>query len=202
MDVIDALLRTKECADFLLADSGGHGVEAQLEAVPRQPPGAPGDNCDDQQARLETANNEQARTNITNRIAALQAERGRERELSEASRVARRETQDVEGRIVSLEALQRAALGQGQGKGVEWLKSRGLDASPRAMASICCWPPDNVPASARERSTSIGNQCSMRSRLECQCARPLAVYAPISRFSITLSEGNTWRLCGTCAIPR
>ncbi len=56
--------------------------------------------------------------------ATLQSERNRERELAEASRAARRETQDAEGRIVSLEALQRAALGQGQGKVVDWLESR------------------------------------------------------------------------------
>jgi chromosome segregation protein len=79
---------------------------------------------------------EATRERMSGFVAALQAERGRERELSEASRVARRETQDVEGRIVSLEALQRAALGQGQGKVVDWLKSRGLDASPRLAQQL------------------------------------------------------------------
>jgi chromosome segregation protein len=79
---------------------------------------------------------EATRERMSGFVAALQAERGRERELSEGSRVARRETQDVEGRIVSLEALQRAALGQGQGKVVDWLKSRGLDASPRLAQQL------------------------------------------------------------------
>ena len=38
--------------------------------------------------------------------------------------------------IVSLEALQRAALGQGQGKVVDWLKSRGLEGSPRLARQL------------------------------------------------------------------
>src|SRR5512135_778016 len=69
-------------------------------------------------------------------VASLQAERNRERELAEASRVARREVQDAEGRIVSLEALQRAALGQGQGKVVDWLESRGLGGNPRLARQL------------------------------------------------------------------
>jgi chromosome segregation protein len=74
---------------------------------------------------------EAARHHMDELVATLQAERGRERELAAAAQSARRETQEVEGRIVSLEALQRAALGQGQGKVVDWLKSRGLERSPR-----------------------------------------------------------------------
>ena len=69
-------------------------------------------------------------------VATLQGERSRERELAEASRTARREVQDAEGRIVSLEALQRAALGQGQGKVVDWLESRGLGGNPRLARQL------------------------------------------------------------------
>jgi chromosome segregation protein len=79
---------------------------------------------------------EAARQAMAQGAGSLQEERGRERELAEASRAARREIQDAEGRIVSLEALQRAALGQGQGKVVDWLKSRGLDASPRLARQL------------------------------------------------------------------
>jgi len=79
---------------------------------------------------------EEARQAMAQGAGSLQEERGRERELGEASRAARREIQDAEGRIVSLEALQRAALGQGQGKVVDWLKSRGLDASPRLARQL------------------------------------------------------------------
>ncbi|MDH5227431.1 MAG: chromosome segregation protein SMC, partial [Gammaproteobacteria bacterium] len=77
------------------------------------------------------AEHEAARRQMDELVATLQAERGRERELAQAAQAARRETQEVEGRIVSLEALQRAALGQGQGKVVDWLKARGLERSPR-----------------------------------------------------------------------
>jgi chromosome segregation protein len=70
----------------------------------------------------------------------LQAERNRERELAEAARLARREMQDVEGRIVSLEALQRAALGEGQGKVVDWLRSRGLEDRPRLARQLSVDP--------------------------------------------------------------
>jgi chromosome segregation protein len=76
------------------------------------------------------------RARVAASIAALQAERARERELGESARAARRELQQAEGRIVSLEALQRAALGQGQGKVVDWLKSRGLEGSPRLAQQL------------------------------------------------------------------
>jgi chromosome segregation protein len=77
-----------------------------------------------------------ARQQMQELVATLQAERGRERELAAAAQGARRETQEVEGRIVSLEALQRAALGQSQGKVVDWLKSRGLERSPRLAQQL------------------------------------------------------------------
>ena len=32
----------------------------------------------------------------------------------------------------------------------------GRAMSPRAMASICCWPPESVPAAWRSRSLSTG----------------------------------------------
>ncbi|MGB7905454.1 MAG: chromosome segregation protein SMC, partial [Steroidobacteraceae bacterium] len=82
------------------------------------------------------AQHEAARQHMDELVATLQAERGRERELAQAAQAARRETQEVEGRIVSLEALQRAALGQGQGKVVDWLKSRGLEHSPRLAQQL------------------------------------------------------------------
>ena len=79
---------------------------------------------------------EAARMRIGELVAALQSQRTREREVAEAAQAARRETQEVEGRIVSLEALQRAALGQGQGKVVDWLKSRGLDGNQRLAQQL------------------------------------------------------------------
>jgi chromosome segregation protein len=85
------------------------------------------------EARVE---HDTARRQMEELVATLQSERGRERELASAAQAARRETQETEGRIVSLQALQRAALGQGQGKVVDWLKSRGLDGSPRLAEQL------------------------------------------------------------------
>ncbi len=79
---------------------------------------------------------ESSRVRIAGLVETLQSERVRERDLAEAARAARRETQEVEGRVVSLEALQRAALGQGQGKVVDWLASRGLNANQRLAQQL------------------------------------------------------------------
>ncbi|HQR23197.1 MAG TPA: chromosome segregation protein SMC, partial [Steroidobacteraceae bacterium] len=79
---------------------------------------------------------EAARNRIAGLVADLQAERARERELAEAAQGARRDAQEAEGRVVSLEALQKAALGQGQGKVVEWLESRGLNGNPRLAQQL------------------------------------------------------------------
>jgi chromosome segregation protein len=79
---------------------------------------------------------EAAREGIERLMGTLQADRGRERELAEAALAARRETQELEGRVVSLEALQRAALGQGQGKIVDWLESCGLAGRPRLAQQL------------------------------------------------------------------
>ena len=79
---------------------------------------------------------EDARRRLDQLRTSLQEERARERELAEAAQAARRATQDVEGRIVSLEALQRAALGQGQGQVVDWLASRNLEGRPRLAQQL------------------------------------------------------------------
>jgi len=117
------LLAQRERASQEHAALAGADVAATLAELERSEHEA--------RARLEDARQAMARG-----AGSLQEERARERELAEASRTARRETQDAEGRIVSLEALQRAALGQGQGKVVDWLKSCGLDASPRLARQL------------------------------------------------------------------
>ena len=83
---------------------------------------------------------ESTRLRIGELGSSLTAARGRERELADAAQAARRSAQDAEGRVVSLEALQRAALGQGQGKVVEWLASRGLGANQRLAQQITVDP--------------------------------------------------------------
>ena len=69
-------------------------------------------------------------------VAQLQAERQHERELAESAQAARRDALDTEGRIVSLEALQRAALGQAGGQVVEWLSASGFAGRPRLAQQL------------------------------------------------------------------
>jgi chromosome segregation protein len=61
----------------------------------------------------------------------LQRVRERERELIAADDRSRKELQDAQGRLMSLQALQQAALGLAQGKVTEWLSANALERSPR-----------------------------------------------------------------------
>jgi chromosome segregation protein len=69
-------------------------------------------------------------------LEALQAARSRERDLGGALDSAQRAAQQAQGRLVSLEALQKAALGQVQGRVVEWLAAQGLSGRPRLAERI------------------------------------------------------------------
>ena len=78
--------------------------------------------------------------------------------------------------------------------------SFGFDISARAIATICCSPPESVPASCARRSYSRGKRLYTRSKssfspFPCR-------YAPIWRFSSTLIGANRRRFSGTIAIPR
>ena len=77
--------------------------------------------------------------------------------------------------------------------------SLGLLMSARAMASICCSPPESVPASCLRRSLSRGNRVNTSSTASSG-ALP-SMYAPISMFSITLMCANTRLPSGTCTSP-
>ena len=61
----------------------------------------------------------------------LQRLRERERELVSADDRGRHQLQEAQGRLMSLQALQQAALGLAQGKVGEWLASNSLDERPR-----------------------------------------------------------------------
>ncbi len=87
-------------------------------------------------AARSLAEHEAAKEHVAQLAGALQQQRGRERELAESALAARRETQALEGRIVSLEALQRAALGQGEGQVVDWLSSQGLGTNARLAQQL------------------------------------------------------------------
>jgi len=81
-------------------------------------------------------------------------------------------------------------------------KMRGLLISARASASICCSPPLIEPASCLRRSARRENASKQKSMLVLICARALGRKAPSSRFSSTVSLGNSRRPSGTRAMPR
>ena len=62
--------------------------------------------------------------------------RGSEQRHSEELETARAQLQSLQGQLVSLEAVQRAALGQAQAGVMEWLARHSLDRAPRLAQSI------------------------------------------------------------------
>ena len=78
----------------------------------------------------------------------------------------------------------------------------GSDIIARPSASICCSPPESVPAFWPLRSRSRGNRANIFSIRPRTFARSLRnLKAPSSRFSRTLRNGKTRRPSGTSAIP-
>src|SRR5437773_9570139 len=80
-------------------------------------------------------------------------------------------------------------------------RKRGRDISARAMASICCSPPDMVPPRCERRSRNRGNISRTPSRSLSISARSLRMKAPIIKFSSTVNRGKIRRASGTIAIP-
>jgi chromosome segregation protein len=70
----------------------------------------------------------------------LQRLRERERELVAADDRSRQQLQDTQGRLMSLQALQQAALGLAQGKVTEWLASNTLGDRPRLAQQLVVEP--------------------------------------------------------------
>jgi chromosome segregation protein len=66
----------------------------------------------------------------------IQSLRERERELVSQNDQCRRELQDAQGRLLSLQALQQAALGVAQGKVAEWLNTNALEGRPRLAQQL------------------------------------------------------------------
>src|SRR6267378_2475748 len=80
------------------------------------------------------------------------------------------------------------------------ISSFGRAIMPRPIATICCSPPDSVPASRASLSLSAGKWSRARvmsSRTSLSRRR----YAPSSRFFSTDMVPNNRRPCGTCATP-
>jgi chromosome segregation protein len=80
--------------------------------------------------------NADAQASLRQAIEQLQDWRERERRASASLEQGRHGLQDCRGKLVSLEALQRAALGQSDGKVVDWLAGHGLDGRPRLAQEL------------------------------------------------------------------
>ena len=73
--------------------------------------------------------------------------------------------------------------------------------SPRAIATICCSPPDSVWASWPRRSAMTGNRRSTRASVSSRCGRARGLWAPSSTLSSTVRNGKRRRRSSTCARP-
>ena len=93
-------------------------------------------------------------------------------------------------------------IGASPSEGSSSMQQRGPAISPRPIATICCSPPDSVPASCCRRSLSrgnIANTCSSRSRRRgARCA----VGADRGDCRAPSCRGTAPRPSGTCTMPR
>jgi chromosome segregation protein len=78
----------------------------------------------------------EAQEALSKTLERLQLAREQERRLGAQLDAAKVELQQARGRLVSLEALQQAALGQAQGRVVEWLAGHGLAERPRLAQQL------------------------------------------------------------------
>src|SRR3954466_5125504 len=93
-------------------------------------------------------------------------------------------------------------IGARPSEGSSMQRSRGSDTSARESASICCSPPESVPAGCEARSRRRGKLAMARSTRALTFFRSFRyLKPPISRFSRTLSAGKTRRPSGTSAMP-
>jgi chromosome segregation protein len=69
-------------------------------------------------------------------LAEMSAARDAEREQTQSLNALRARHQEAQGKLVSTEALQHAALGKASGKVTEWLKSKSLHMQPRVAQQL------------------------------------------------------------------
>src|SRR6185503_7472221 len=87
--------------------------------------------------------------------------------------------------------------GASPSEGSSMRRTRGLPISARAIASICCSPPESEPACCSARSFSRGKRSNTRPSVHT--ADPFR--KATSRFSRTVRVGNTRLPCGTRPTP-
>jgi chromosome segregation protein len=86
------------------------------------------------------AQGESAASRLRDITEELQRLRERERELVTADDRSRQQLQEAQGRLMSLQALQQAALGLAQGKVTEWLAANSLTDRPRLGQQLVVEP--------------------------------------------------------------
>ncbi len=86
------------------------------------------------------ASSEHAANQLREAAEEVQRLRERERELVAADDRGRQQLQEAQGRLMSLQALQQAALGLAQGKVTEWLSSNSLAERPRLAQQLAVEP--------------------------------------------------------------
>jgi chromosome segregation protein len=86
------------------------------------------------------AESEQAANRLREITEELQRIRERERELIASDDRNRQQVQETQGRLMSLQALQQAALGLAQGKVTEWLETNALSNRPRLAQQLVVEP--------------------------------------------------------------
>ncbi|HEY6642932.1 chromosome segregation protein SMC [Povalibacter sp.] len=79
---------------------------------------------------------ESAATQLQSVSEELQQARDRQRQLASTTESGRKELQEAQGRLMSLQALQQAALGLAQGKVTEWLSANSLTTRPRLAQQL------------------------------------------------------------------
>jgi chromosome segregation protein len=89
-----------------------------------------------ERAELARTAGERAAAQLQELLAEITATREKEREHNQALNSLRTRLQQAQGRQVSTEALQQAALGKASGKVSQWLKSQSLDRQPRVAQQL------------------------------------------------------------------
>ena len=109
---------------------------------------------------------------------------------------------DVGRRCAAAPAPARSAparSGRGPRVGSSRISRSGLVISARAMVSICCSPPERVPAVCPTRSFRRGNSSNSQSSRSARSRAP-SRSPPMSRFSRTVMSPNRSRPSGACTI--
>ena len=80
-------------------------------------------------------------------------------------------------------------------------RSLGRDINALPMASICCSPPERVPALCPDRAFNTGKTSHTQSSVSRRVFLAVFTEAPTSRFSRMLMRGKSLLPSGTMQIP-